>query len=184
MTWMPKIYPEWSNVFSLDGIMDNLTSTSGYTGQGDLNRLTAITTINNQFSNVSFINRLFGSGLGSWEYSNTFIFLNSHNYLIYQLTHYNWFSYAWLYLELGYIGLFLYYGFFIITGFNSLKIKSIENKGDTLLKTTFIISVLCFVLSVFNVSLRMESGYMVYFILSIPYIINKENVIRRQGEII
>ncbi|MBS4884441.1 MAG: hypothetical protein KHZ85_06715 [Amedibacillus dolichus] len=175
MTWIPKIYPEWSNTFSLNGIIENLTSSAGYTGQGDLNRLTAITTINNQFSNISSVNKLFGSGLGSWEYSNTFEFLNSHNYLTYQLSHYNWISYAWLYLELGYIGLMLYYGFFIVIGFNSLKVKSVETKGDTLLKTAFIISVLCFILSIFNVSLRMESGYLIYFVLSIPYIINKKD---------
>lgn len=182
--WIPRIYPEWSNVFSFEGIIENLTSSGGYTGQGDLNRLTAITTINDKFSNVSTFNRFFGSGLGSWEYSNTFNFLNSHNYLVYQLTHYNWISYAWLYLELGYVGLSLYYGFFIIIGYNSLKIKSIDIKNYTLLKTAFIISVLCFVLTIFNVSLRMESGYLIFFVLSIPYIIYKENVARRRGDII
>lgn len=174
VTWIPKIYPEWSNLFSINGIIENLTRSKGYTGQGDLNRLTAITIINNSFSNVSIVNRLFGSGLGSWEYSNTFAFLNSHNYLMYSLTHYNWISYAWIYLEMGYIGLMLFYGFFFLTGYYSLTIKSINRTSETILKTAFILSVLSIVLSIFNVSLRMESGYLVYFVLSFPFIINKE----------
>jgi hypothetical protein len=170
---LPKIYPEWSELFSVNGIIENLTSEGGYTGQGDLNRLTAIASINAKFSNMTSTRLWFGTGLGSWEYSDTFDFLTSTNYLTHSLTHYAWISYAWIYLELGYIGLFFFGGFFVLSGVFSRKIKSIDNHDKVLLDTAFIMAFLAIILAIFNVSLRMESGYHVYFVLSLPLVVSR-----------
>lgn len=170
---VPKIYPEWNELFSAEGIIENLTSKKGYTGQGDLNRLSAISSINESFAGMNSVRSWFGTGLGSWEYSDSFDFLMSENYLRYSHTHYAWISYAWIYLELGYIGLIFIGAFFVLVGIFSRKIKSSENQDKIFLDTAFIIAVLSIVLMVFNVSLRMESGYHVYFVLAIPLVINR-----------
>ena len=91
---------------SVEGLTYILTRESGYTGFGDLNRLTAITSINRLgLFQSSLLNQILGLGLGGAEYSAGISFLQSAFYRSYEYLHYYWLSHAWMYIECGYLGL-------------------------------------------------------------------------------
>lgn len=62
VTALLAIFPEWAQHFSVEGIYNIVASKDGYTGTGDLNRLTAIQTINEKFFRT-IPEKLFGYGL-------------------------------------------------------------------------------------------------------------------------
>lgn len=167
-----KLYPVFANSFSFEALWEYASSDSGYTGQGDINRLNAIPQINQRIG-TSF-DKLIGIGFGNGEYSNSFQFLVSEFYQKNNKWHYVWISYAWIYLELGFIGLIFYEGLFGFIFCLSLKYKKKYNEKRDLLEISAIVSVMAIVLSIYNVSLRMESGYLIYFILAMPFVVKNE----------
>ena len=101
------VFPGWE--FSVNQILD-YTGQGGYSTETDLNRLTAISRICNEFLHT-ISQRLFGFGLGSCETST---FFNSGFFQQYGETiHYTYLLQAFLFLETGFVGLFLYLGFYI-----------------------------------------------------------------------
>ncbi len=168
------IFPQWRNYFTFDSIYRYATDSRGYTGAGDLNRLTAITQINRLFFNNSLSQQIFGFGLGSCEYSSKFEFLTSHFYNVYNHLHYIWLSNAWTYLETGYVGLLFFNGFFILSFLISFRVKSRFDGGNVMINLARIVAVCCIIMAIYNVSLRVECGYLAYFILSIPLILYKD----------
>jgi hypothetical protein len=151
---------------------------SGYTGSGDLNRLTAITSINKlEFFKESFTHRLFGIGLGGAEYSSSSAFLQSIFYRQYQYLHYYWFSHAWMYLECGYIGLIGYiFGFFsnVLVGIKVIRSMKRSYKDTSAVMTGVILSIMTALLYIYNQSLRLEAAYMLYFTFAAIFIEKRE----------
>ena len=151
---------------------------SGYTNSGDLSRLNAVPQIYNKFLKGSLSNSLFGIGLGNAGYSSAFSFFNSRFFMIYNALHYHWFTDAYIYIELGIIGLIIFEGFFFMIFIFSKKIlnyftkkrKYIDKEVRIMVQVSGIISVLCIFLSIYNSSLSMDSAYMVYFFLAVPVI--------------
>lgn len=172
---LPRFYPQWEGQLGLNGLIVNITRDSGYTGEGDLNRLNAIIKIKSEFDDRTLIGSLFGSGLGSWEYSDSFDFLTSNNYAKYSATHYQWISYAWIYLEMGFVGLGIIVSFFVLVIYHSRRIKAKTEYEKILHNTAFITTIMCFILIIYNVSLRMEAAYLIYFVMAAPFVIGKEN---------
>lgn len=170
---MIKLYPNFANFFTIEGFLYHTTRESGYSGSGDLNRLTAIHTINNKLFNDSSILKIFGMGLGSTEYSTSISFLASNFYQGYKYLHYYWLSHAWMYLECGLIGLVGYIMGFIATGFVGTKeIKKLKNekRSTEYAITGVVISFLCIILYLYNQSLRLECAYLLYFCLAAIFI--------------
>lgn len=175
---LADLYPSLSNsgMLSIEGLKYILTRESGYSGVGDLNRLTAITSINKLNEFKSLTTRIFGMGLGSSEYSSSITSLQSDFYQEYSYLHYYWFSHAWMYLECGYLGISGY-----LLGFLANISSCIENIRKThrfhcdstffVLGTVF--SLLTLMLYIYNQSLRLECAYIVYFIFSVIYIEEK-----------
>ena len=168
------IFPQWENFFTLEKIYNNITASSGYTGTGDLNRLSAVSTINARFFDGNPSLKLFGYGLGSCEYSSNFEFLLSGFYRIYHRLHYVWMSNAWMYLETGYVGLVFLNGFFIISFYIGSRMKPATSEEHIAVNLTRIISVCAVIIAFYNVSLRVECGYLAYFVLSLPLILQKD----------
>jgi hypothetical protein len=171
---MYTLFPQWENFFTIERIYNNITDASGYTGTGDLNRLSAISSINKRFFNGDLFLQLSGYGLGSCEYSLNFDFLLSRFFSVYSRLHYVWLSNAWMYLETGYIGLVFLNGFFVLTFVISSRIKPGNDEESVAINLARIISVCAVIMAVYNASLRDECGYLVYFVLSIPLVLNKE----------
>ena len=169
-----RLYPNWANSFSLTAMKEIASSNSGYTSAGDLNRLSAIDSINRRLGTA--FPKLIGTGLGSWEYSGSFHFLNSTFFKQYGNWHYQWISYAWIYLELGYIGLFAFEIFFVYLFIKNINTSAKSKEDQVIVKTAAILSIMCIFLSIYNVSLRMESAYLIYIFLAAPFILIKDGL--------
>lgn len=168
-----------STFFSFENIMNYLTKDSGYTGRGtDLNRLTALTELKKRFFENDIILQSFGIGLGRADYSSFTIFMSDF-YKKYSELHYQWFQYAWIYLETGMIGLISYASFFVDGLRLSFKIK---DKESSLYKSLAWVTFSLILLSlVYNISMRVESSaYMMFFLMSIPYIILRDKALEDQ----
>lgn len=161
-----KVFPDID--LSVLGLYEYASSDSGYTSSNDLNRLFFMETINQRFL-PGIINRLFGMGLGNCDYATGIEFLTSPFFVKYESLHYGWMSTTFMYLENGWLGLICFFGFFIFVAINSLRIAKKPNYN----RVFCLISALCCVAALlngfYNISLRIESGYMLYFIIAIPW---------------
>lgn len=168
-----------SDWFTLQWMYKLVASDRGYTSAGDLNRLTAIPMINELWLK-NWGQRLFGLGLGNCD-TSSFAFLNTPFFQKNGDMHYSWISYAFMYLECGYIGLGFCWGFFVLAYF---KIRRIEktDEGDLVscCRIARITAILCVLISVYNSSLRMEYGYIAYFVLAVPFVYHRQI---RQGKL-
>ena len=168
------VFPGSADFLTFDFVMDYAGSEDGYTGRGDINRLNAISVINEMWL-TDGSSRLFGMGLGNCDAAG-FDFLITPFYETYGTMHYSWFSHAFMYLETGWIGLVFYYGFFVLVFFEVWKI---EKKSEGILKNyctmSRILAVCSAAISIYNVSLRMEAGYIMFFALAIPFALDREH---------
>lgn len=154
---------------SVNGLYEYASSDKGYTSSGDLNRLNFLPAINKKiFKNP--INQIWGLGMGNCEYATgmdllTTPFSKKYNYL-----HYEWMSTTFMYLENGWIGFLFFFGFFVqicVRCITELKKETIKNK--TFFRIAFLCGIVAMMNAFYNVSLRMESCFMIYLLLAIPW---------------
>lgn len=158
---------------SWDRIIQLVTAES-YSSAEDLGRFTAIPTLANSIV-VNPFEQLFGLGLGNCD-TSSFAICNTPFYQTYSHLNYNWFSSAFLFLEVGYVGLFIYLFFFVmcfVFSWNQLR-KDYDNK--LYYQLAMIISVVCVLLTFYNSSLRFEVAYMMYFVLALPIVCSKSEL--------
>lgn len=168
---MPILFGEGSRL-SFERIIQLITS-KNYATERDLGRFTAIPIISRRFL-TEWPQRLFGLGLGNCD-TSSFEICNTPFFKAHQSLHYDWFSSAFIYLEMGIIGLLMNLGFYGICSGHA--IKNIKSKvGDAVINQfSFIIAIMCIVIVFYHPTLRTESGYMAYFVLALPYIFTREN---------
>lgn len=106
---MSLFHPWTAQYVSPERLINAVMSKSGYFGQGKIDRLTAVSVINNRvFDHDGILRKLFGIGMGNGEYSS-FSFLCSPFWYEHGTDlGYLAFSVATIYLESGYVGLSLY----------------------------------------------------------------------------
>ena len=145
---------------------------NNYASGNDLNRLSAIFTLMNKYITGS-VQQIFGMGLGNCDTSDISIF-NSVFYQRYSYLHYGWFSSAMLFLETGFVGLVIYLTFFVLgIAYSARQLR--RNIGNTLFnRMAIVMSVMCIAITFYNASLRVESGYMAYFVLALPFLDREE----------
>ena len=169
-----SVFPNFTDFLSLEWFYENALSNKGYTSSGDLNRLNAIPRINEMWL-TNLPERLFGLGLGNCD-TSTFSIVNTPFFQAYEDYHYTWLSYAIIYLEMGYIGLVLYFGFFVMVYY---QIRRIEKRSEGVIGTycriARIMALMCMIFSVYNSSMRAESAYMVHFVIAIPFACLRES---------
>lgn len=167
-----KLFPYFQNWYEIDQMVEIVSSEYGYTSAGDINRLTAIPTINDLWL-TDWIQRLFGMGLGNSD-TSSFAFLNTPFFLENGEMHYTWISYAMMYLECGWVGLLFYFGFFGLIFLAAVKAeKCCEGNAKIYCTMTKIAAPLCCLFAIYNASLRTEAGYMMYFALALPFIVSQ-----------
>ena len=165
-------FPNSEGFLSLEWLWENAASSKGYTASGDMNRLNAISVINERFLKNGWA-QLFGLGMGNCD-TSAFAFLNTPFSEQYSWLHYSWMSYAFMYLECGWIGLIFFFGFFVMIYFKVRKIEqNCEANGKAYCRIARIMAVLCAVIAIYNSSLRTEAAYMAYFVLAAPFCLNK-----------
>ena len=162
------LFPTFAGWFSVEWILSSALSNRGYTYSGDLNRLNAITRINDMWLR-GLPGRLFGMGLGNCD-TSSFAVLNTPFYRQHGRMHYTWLSHAHIYLECGWIGLLFYFGFFVLVYICAGKVlKRSEGIKNTFSRMAMIMAVICMATSIYNGSLRTEAAYMAYFVLALPF---------------
>lgn len=174
--------------FFFSGEIFDYLSDRGYTDSGDLNRFNAVPELYRRFLSENVGGMLFGIGLGNASYSDAFSFFNSSFYLTYQDLHYQWFSDALVYIETGAIGLVLFESFFVGVFFACRKLR--KNKAlwtelpnqaaiETMVQVTGVVALMSIFVSVYNSSLHTDAGYMVYFLLSVPIVIDRQLALKK-----
>lgn len=153
-------------------LVDYATSTKGYTSSGDLNRLFFFSQVDKLFLTSPLL-RIFGLGLGNCDYATGISFLTSPFAAMYQdRLHYGWMSTAFMYLEAGYIGLIFLFGFFVlICIFCYLRgKKEIDLQSKKYYSIGFLLGAVAIMNGLYNISLRIESCYIIYLLLAVPFI--------------
>lgn len=165
---------------SVDYFYEYASSDAGYTGQNDFNRLSFLLKANNEYLTSTSL-RLTGLGLGNCDYATGYNFLTSPFFLKNEASHYYWLSTAFMYLENGLIGLFFFVGFYILISFFAF-IRNKNKIGNSIHNS---ISMLCGIVAIlnafYNISMRIECCYIIYFIMAIPWC-RKENSKNRVKE--
>ena len=162
------IFPGSRGFLDLEWLLKVATSSSGYTGRGDINRLTAIPIVWTRFLET-WPDRLLGLGLGNCD-TSAFSFLNTSFFERYGYLHYNWFSSAFMFLETGIVGFCMYLLFFVGVYIYAGKR---EKSGEGVLEACQLVRVLapvCLLLIIYNASMRIEEAYIMYFVLALPFI--------------
>lgn len=166
-TLLTVLYKDFTDFLSFDSLIKALTDT-GYANDEDIGRFTALPVISQRFL-PGFFRKLFGLGLGNCDSSSLSMF-NTPFFESHQTVHYSYFSYAFLFLETGFVGLALYASFFVASFFVSRKLKKLEMADEFACQMSIILSVISLILLVYNSSLRMEIGFMLFFVLALPII--------------
>lgn len=166
-TLLTVLYKDFTDFLSFDSLIKALTDTR-YATDEDIGRFTALPVISQRFL-PGFFRKLFGLGLGNCDSSSLSMF-NTPFFESHQTVHYSYFSYAFLFLETGFVGLALYASFFVASFFVSRKLKKLEMADEVACQMSIILSVISLILLVYNSSLRMEIGFMLFFVLALPII--------------
>lgn len=162
------VFPKWENIFNIDSMLLEVARQEGYTGRGEMNRLTALPMIWDQFL-TSWPDKLFGLGLGNCE-TSAYRFLETPFHLRYGLLRYDWFSSAMLFLETGVLGTGIFISFFVlIFRFSRRRMRRGEGRSDWC-QLGQLMAPLGILLIIYNASMRIEEGFLMYFALALPFI--------------
>ena len=178
-TLLEKVFPDSVQYFTIEEMTDYLTDSDGigYSSTDDLSRTGAISKIHEIFFEGDIIKEIFGFGLGNCEASSISIF-NSSFYNRYEYLHYRWFFHAMTYIELGFSGILWFIIFAITMLFYVLKKANKKNKSEyNIACLTVIMIIYSLIIACYNSSLRIESGYLIYYILATPFILFKSKSI-------
>lgn len=157
-----RLYPIFSGSLTLENIIKILSDEGGYTGEGDLNRLNAVSGVFRQIFKGNIVDGLFGLGIGS-AYSGGEMTKFANMYFD---THYSWFSSSYLFVETGFVGLALYVGSF-------LYLYRHCDKGSKYEGISKVMSIMALVLIIYDEVLKTEGGYLIFFLLASGVVVGK-----------
>ncbi len=170
--FLVTLFPEFSGIFTVQAMWESV-STGYYSSERSLNRLNAVSYISENFLKT-IPEQLFGMGLGNCD-TATYSFLNTDFFTQYSYLRYSWFSVAFVFLETGYLGLIFFFGFFVMSLIYSRKMDMNKTEDKVYSQLSSIIAICCIIVGLYNSSMRTEAGYMMYFILSLPFAIQTQH---------
>lgn len=161
-----------TDYLSISGMLENAFRTSGYDGNGDLNRFYAIQTLTEKFFKNDLMGFLFGLGLGNAEYSIGYSFLTSSFYSSYSWLHYQYFSISFVFIETGIVGIVSYFMIFITGAVQGFKYLGKRSNS----RIFYVVMIVMMLIMIFyNPALRNEQcGFMLYMILALPAVCKRE----------
>lgn len=166
-TILTLVFDVFQGFFSIEALITQLTL-KNYASDNDIGRFTAFSSISERFL-PTISGQLFGMGLGNCD-TSAFPLFNTEFYDSYVSTHYSVFSHSFLFIETGIIGFLIYCSFFVICLVKSIKCLRLNEDDKLFSQLAIIMSVVCFVLLVYNSSLRMDIAYLIYFVLALPFV--------------
>ncbi|MHC1721412.1 MAG: hypothetical protein AB9844_12200 [Clostridiaceae bacterium] len=171
-----SIFPYWQGYFNLESM---LASGQKYATSYDLGRFNAIERVTSTFLSGDMSKLLFGLGLGSAETSQLPIFTSQFYYQYGSTLHYTWLSQAFMLIENGWVGLICFMGFFVSIAGVCFFIRSKISEYFDYCVIAQIFAILCCALAIYNSTLRTEAAYFAYFMLALPFALNRNE----RGEI-
>lgn len=162
------VFPGWENWFSLDKIIQTATSTAGYTGVGDYNRLTAIPRVWTEFLNSGY-RKLFGLGLGNCDGGFTDALTPAFYFDNYNL-HYMLFTSCFILMETGLVGILLYLAFYPLVFLLAHHLERSGKANPVFCQISKIMVLYSLVLFLYDSSLRTEDTYLIFFSLVLPFL--------------
>lgn len=173
LQYMYDEYPWFRGAMSITGIIKLVTSSSGYTNNGDLNRFTGVTTVAKNIFKGDLGDILFGIGLGNaavYSLGRQFTDFSQR----YSNLNYSWFSCIYVFIQCGVFGLISYlYTFFY------LFFRGGKNKKYSLIAQ--IMAMMAVVLAFYGEALKTDAGYFVYFAIACGFIKYVDKEIKEDG---
>lgn len=142
-------------------------------GSYTLSRFHAFENINKLFFHNDVFQNLFGFGFGNCEYS-AYDFLTSSFYKSYGSFNYRWFAHQIMFLETGYIGIFLYLciiGMIFLSAVRNRRRVGQEYSANSL---TIIMCIITAISIWYNASVRTEAGYLLFFMMTADAIVIRQ----------
>ena len=165
---LTTLYENFSYLLSWEGFIESAFN-SNYATAEDIGRFTAIPVISKNFL-TNIWSKLFGLGLGNCDTSSLSIF-NSPFFQTYgQRFHYTYFSSAFLYLEVGAIGLTVVVLLFLLCFIIAWKMYKSKKANEMVCQLALIVAVFSVVFLFYGGSLRSDAAYLFYFVLALPLI--------------
>lgn len=161
-----------SQTFDIEAIIEKAFQ-ENYASKNDLNRLSAIGTLAQEIVNNP-LDRLIGLGLGNCDSANVAL-LRTPFFERYSYLHYTYFAAPTVFLETGYMGLMFFLGFFVLCLFKTINRRKAGEGNAFYNNMGIIFSITALLLAFYNASLRYESGWLIYFILALPFISNNQD---------
>lgn len=172
ITLLVKLFPDFEDFFSLEGILSSATEKRAYSRSSDLNRLNSIPILIVRFLKNGW-KQLFGLGLGNCDTSG-FAFLNTPFYTQYSWLRYAYFSVAFIFLEMGFTGLVFYIGFFVLVWIRCSNTKQMDMEDRMYMQISRIAAMCSPLIVIYNSSLRAEGAYLLYFTLALGFIAQRK----------
>jgi len=157
----------FENFLSLEKIIGKATRRHYATGK-DVNRLSAIPILAKSVV-TNPLDQIFGLGLGNCD-SSSIAALNSPFFRRYEYLHYNWFGAPMMFIETGYIGLFMYLSFFVLCFIHAYKQMHLGKGNPMYCQLAMIVAVISCILVFYDVSMRSDAAYLMYFSMALPFI--------------
>ena len=142
-------------------------------GGYNLSRFHAFSNINQLFFNGNPLLNLFGLGFGNCEYSS-FSFLQSPFLGEYGQYNYRWFMHQMMFLETGYCGLLAFGGILAAVMYGAWKGRKGRQTDKHMHEMVIVMCLLTIINVWYDASLRSECAYMIWFVLAISAILNKD----------
>lgn len=168
---MIKEYPWFADSLRFSSLIESITS-KNYSSMNDLNRFTGVFTISDKIFHGNIIDILFGIGLGNGAVSQV-AGKTTKFALQYANSNYSWFQITYLFIQVGLIGLCLYFCTFLM-----LFLKSKTNSYKTFSNMIILLSLF---LIFYGEALKTDAGYLVYFSIAIAFMQFKHKGDRKEG---
>ena len=166
-------YPDWLEIFmEPDRAIDHLFKMR-YSAQSyfTLSRLNAGDYVIKNILTEP-MRKMFGIGFGN---ADMFLNVTSSFYDRYEDLVYFGFLYSIIIIEIGIVGLIVYCLFFVIVSYESLRVKrKLDDKNNIYCIISFGISILIFLMIIYDIALIADGAMMIYFTLSFPFILEKD----------
>ena len=159
------IYSYFEGFLSLRSLLAMLQQTN-YASDTDMGRFNGISFLSERFLTTVPL-KLFGMGLGNCD-TGAIDLVNTAFHTRYVDLHYSIFSYTFLFIENGFLGLLIYCSFFLLAFRAAVRALRRKDGERLYAQMAVVMSVLCGLLMFYNSSLRTEAGYMIYFVLALP----------------
>lgn len=166
-TILVLMFDSFAGFFSLEALIVQITL-DNYASENDIGRFSALSSLSERFL-PTISDQIFGMGLGNCDTSALDIFATDF-YRSHASSHYSIFSHAFLFIETGIIGLVAYCSFFGVSLVSSIKRLKNNVSNKLFCQLAIIMSIMCFVLLVYNSSLRTDVAYLIYFTLALPFV--------------